>query len=301
MVVVTNEEVQLSKNRRLLSHGRLMSHDDPTTMSGAGVSSILTILLLSSTLVGIILMMFVRKDKQAELTWTVTRILYYVALLALLSVLTLSGVGDGGICIGEPFFDCRNVIVPFSFLLLAYIVATCWCTPVPGENRKPGRAPLEDESTESVAAFDHQDQNTIPAAMDAVAPSNDANIRRRQEPREVSPEGLPNFKDQARTFANSDPHENMPIANAMPVRSATPQQVTKTIENTPQGRKITVVVVHPDGTKTTKTTFETVESAEIGQSQSGDSGGYNDDDLEAQWTPFASSPHSFRGRDPSGI
>ena len=287
MVVVANEEVQLSKSRF-------------DSMSGAGVSSILTILLLSSALVGMLLMMFVLKDKPARLAWTVTRILYYVALLALLAVLTLSGVGNGLICGGEPFYDCTNAIIPFSFLLLAYIVATCWCTPVPGENSKPDRAPLEDQSTQSVPVFHHQDQNTISAPMDAVAPSNVANVR--QEPRKASPEGLPQFKDQARTVANLDHRENTPIANAMPVTSAAaPQQVTKTIENTPQGRKITVVVVHPDGTKTTKTTFETVESPEIGQSQYGNSEGYNDDDLEVQWTPFASSYPSSRGRDPSGI
>ena len=140
-------------------------------MSGAGISSILATLLLSSALVGILLMMLVLKDKPARVALTVTHILYYVAFLALLSLLALSGYGNGYICGGEPFYDCRNMIIPISFLLLVYIVVTCWCTPVPGENSKPDRAPLEEQSTKSVPAFHHQDQNTIPAAMGAVAPA----------------------------------------------------------------------------------------------------------------------------------
>jgi len=45
-----------------------------------------------------------------------------------------------------------------------------------------------------------------------------------------------------------------PAPNSAPVAAA--PQVTKTIEMTPEGRKITEVVVHPDGSKTVTETFE---------------------------------------------
>ena len=57
-------------------------------------------------------------------------------------------------------------------------------------------------------------------------------------------------------------NQNIPV-NKVVEQPSTPAaaapKITKTIENTPQGRKITEVVEHPDGTKTVTETFEEAE------------------------------------------
>ena len=59
-------------------------------------------------------------------------------------------------------------------------------------------------------------------------------------------------------------NQNIPASpNKMVVQPSAPAaaapKIAKTIENTPQGRKITEVVEHPDGTKTVTETFEEAE------------------------------------------
>ena len=59
-------------------------------------------------------------------------------------------------------------------------------------------------------------------------------------------------------------NQNIPASpNKMVEQPSTPAaaapKIFKTIENTPQGRKITEVVEHPDGTKTVTETFEEAE------------------------------------------
>jgi len=55
------------------------------------------------------------------------------------------------------------------------------------------------------------------------------------------------------------------LAKQPSVPAPTAPKITRTIENTPQGRKITEIVEHPDGTKTVTETFEEAEQVADGR------------------------------------
>jgi len=60
-------------------------------------------------------------------------------------------------------------------------------------------------------------------------------------------------------------NQNNKLAEQPSVPAPAAPKITRTIENTPQGRKITEIVEHPDGTKTVTETFEEAEQVADGR------------------------------------